>query len=193
MASSAIDLPLSWSDPFVSESRTHPLSCRLHDDYECSFHCTARKLFALDPNGCMNSRCIGDRMLCAICDLSCANNISSQIDREAGRAAYCFPWNITRSCTEVLRPGANVRSGWVPAAQSRGPTSNAHVVVVETIYLNLFNLYLSFLSTYHPALHLACPSNPSCCAPSCSPLPSSPVHPPVPSVLALCHLPRPSH
>jgi hypothetical protein len=95
--------------PFGSESRTHPPSCRLHDDHECSFHCTAGKLLASDPNGCMNSRYIGDRMLCANCDLSCANNnISSQIDREAGRAAYCFPWNITRSCTEVLRPGANV-------------------------------------------------------------------------------------
>src|ERR1700730_7008609 len=46
-----------------------------------------------DPNGRMNSRYIGDRMLCARRDLSRANsNISSQIDREAGRAAYCFPW-----------------------------------------------------------------------------------------------------
>lgn len=67
------------------------------------------KLLASDPNGCMNSRYVGDRMLCANRNLSCANsNISSQIDREAGRAAYCFPWNITRSCTGVLRPGADV-------------------------------------------------------------------------------------
>jgi hypothetical protein len=105
-------LPLIFPTPevtsFGSQSRTPP-SYRLRDDHECSFHCTAAKLLVSDPNGCMNSRHIRDRMLRASGDLSCANsNISSQIDREAGIAAYCFPWNITRPCTEVLRPGADV-------------------------------------------------------------------------------------
>src|SRR5436305_414488 len=73
-------------------------------------------------------------MLCASCDLSCANsNISSQLILRLEEQLYCFPWNITRSRTEVLRPGADVLVLVKYLQHNRGAqTSNAHVVIVET-------------------------------------------------------------